>query len=337
MRRAGGWALGAIVVAAMAGGAWLGFRPILNREPIYILVGRGERDPSTDAVQSGLQFALDEAGNRAGPFRVHLVDEKSPLSDKAYLMITFSYSVVVQVDSKRLHHMILKFDDSDDPETLRVLPNLMELATATAAWARQNGTRRVVLLCDELNLMTKYWSERITKAIPLVDVRFYARHQPGKSETKEDWEAVLDQVIGEQPDLVFYFGEEAPYGNAFELFDALRRKGYAGRLAMGDLDPEVSFLAAPTKVVQGTFLVSPIGPPSPEFAAAYEPKTGRHAGPHAWPGYLTMKALLEVLDRADSGKQEQVQSLFQSALKRSRPGALYAFKGGKWEFVQELK
>jgi len=64
-----------------------------------------------------------------------------------------------------------------------------------------------------------------------------------------------------------------------------------------DVDPEVSFLAFPSRFPPGTLLISTISPPSAEFAAKYEPATGRKAGPHAWPGYLAMKAALEVLDR----------------------------------------
>src|SRR6185436_4477575 len=98
---------------------------------------------------------------------------------------------------------------------------------------------------------------------------------------------------------------------------------FQGRLMTGEADPEVSYLAVPTRIVDGTYLVSPIGLPSPAFAAAYEPATGRHAGPHAWPGYLTMKALLRVLDTAGSRDYEDLRRALVQVGPKPRPCALY--------------
>jgi ABC-type branched-subunit amino acid transport system substrate-binding protein len=148
---------------------------------------------------------------------------------------------------------------------------------------------------------------------------------------------LLDRVLREKPDLVFYAGEAAPYGRAFELFEGLRKRGYAGRLAMGDADPEVSFLAVPARVVEGTLLISAIGPPSPEFAAAYEPATGRRAGPHAWPGYLLMKAVLAGIDRAGSCHGDKLRPAFAKDPSKPRPCALYVARSGKFEFLQDLR
>jgi hypothetical protein len=144
-------------------------------------------------------------------------------------------------------------------------------------------------------------------------------------------------VLSDKPDLLVFAGEEAPYTRTFEFFDGLRKSGYAGRFVTADADPEVSFLAVPTPVVEGTLLVSPIGPPSPEFAAVYEPATGRRAGPHAWPGYLMMNALLNIIERAASRSPSDLRAAFRAYAPVPRPCALYVFKGGKFEFVEDLK
>ena len=44
---------------------------------------------------------------------------------------------------------------------------------------------------------------------------------------------------------------------------------FAGALVTSEADPEVSCLAVRTRLVDGTFLVSPFAPPPPEFSAGY--------------------------------------------------------------------
>ena len=334
MRRAGGWILGFCIVAAMAGGAWIGLRPVLTRETLLIGVTRGERDPSSDAMLSGMRFALDEVGNRAGNCRVELFDPSAQPSRQPAVSMTLGTPHLLQATASdgdgTLGKPLKTVSMSVYP--LRVLPDLTELGAAAAVWSRESGASRTVLLSDEPSDRSQQVAEGFVKEGPRP-----LAHLDATGGGAGGPEPLTDRILAQKPDLVFYSGEDAPYGRAFELFDALRKRGYAGRLAMADADPEVSFLAVPTRVVDGTLLVSPIGPPSREFAAAYEPATGRHAGPHAWPGYLLMKAVLERIERARSGRAAALRDAFWENPSPPRPCALYVARDGKFAFLQDLK
>jgi len=339
MRRAGGWVLGLLVAAAMAGGAWIGLRPVLTRETLLVGVTRGERDPSNDALLSGMRFALDEVGSRAGNCRVELFDASAQPGRQSAVSITLgapSFLQAVAGDGDGSGGVPMK-TVSMAMYPLQVLPTLMELGAAAAVWSRESGASRTVLLYDEPSERSQQVAEGFAKADPQPVARLDATGGEEGLPSSEAREPLLDRILAQKPDLVFYAGEEAPYGRAFELFGALRKRGYAGRLAMADADPEVSFLAVPTRVVEGTLLVSPIGPPSREFAAAYEPATGRHAGPHAWPGYLLMKAVLERVDRARSGRGSALRDAFWEYPSAPRHGALYVAREGRFSFVRDLE
>jgi len=223
------------------------------------------------------------------------------------------------------------------PLPIRVVPGLQQLGLASALWVLKSGHRRAVLLFDENSPR----SEEVARGFDTIGADLKLRLDAdvgGDSATRTTrQEALIDRILAEKPDLVFYAGEEAPYSRSFELFEVFRRKGFAGKLMMADADPEVSFLAVPAKVVEGTLLVSPISPPSRDFASAYEPATGRHAGPHAWPGYLTMKEILMALEHAQSGARGPLIDAFNQAARKPRNSALYVFRGGKFVFVQDLK
>jgi hypothetical protein len=50
-----------------------------------------------------------------------------------------------------------------------------------------------------------------------------------------------------------------------------------------------------------------------------------------------MKSLLELIERAGSNHPENLCAALEAQSPPLRSCALYAFKSGKWEFVQELK
>lgn len=330
MRRAGGWILGLLVAAAMAGGGWIGLRPILNRETLVVRFVRGERDPSSDAMLSGLRFALDEVGGKAGPCRIELLETSQQPGRQGTVFISVCDPFLIEARVQEPDFGVPIKRGGTGPEPIRVLPTLRELGEAAAAWVLASGATRTVLLCDEKNRFSQDIADGYDER---------SRPVPARLDTmgEEGTPALLDRVLLEKPDLVFYAGEAAPFGRAFELFEGLRKRGYAGRLVMGDADPEVSYLAVPARVVEGTILISPIGPPSAEFAAAYEPATGRHAGPHAWPGYLMMKALLAGIDRTGSCHWDKLRAAFEKDPPKPRPCALYVARDGKFAFLQDLK
>jgi len=312
MRRAGGWILGVIVVAAMAGGTWLAFRPILNRETLTIYYKLGERGPTDDAILSGIEFAIREAGGRAGGCAVKL-DTMDAGNPSIRFLIVPSDAVLLEA----------RIGDPEGSEVrFRCFVEEERLVHSAAAWAAATGTKNAVLLDS-----SRYKREFEASGLNVL----------GTTPVVNDPVLMSELILRWKPDLVFYDGENAPYHTTFEIFDGLRKRGYQGTLMTIDAEPTVSFLAAPTAVVEGTLLVSPIPPPSREFADVYEPATARHAGPHAWPGYLLGKAVLGVINEAGSASIADLISACRSHPPRVYPCALYQYKEGKFVFVQSLK
>jgi ABC-type branched-subunit amino acid transport system substrate-binding protein len=220
----------------------------------------------------------------------------------------------------------------DDDGELRILAGYDDQGRAAAEWAKSRGFSSVYILMDV----------NATKGAGIADLFRHAFPQSplgsiDAADASTQWRDLVGRILFYGPDLLFYSGEEAPYSTAEGLFKLLRAKGYAGSIAMGEKDPEVSFLAIPCRVPEGTMLISPIGPPSKEFAEKYEPATGRHAGPHGWVGYQAMKAALDVLHRAESVKPEEWQTLIDRMPTVRRSCYLYCARNGKFEFVQDLK
>jgi ABC-type branched-subunit amino acid transport system substrate-binding protein len=323
MRRGGGSILGLIAVAAMAGGAGFAFRPILGRETLTLayLASLDARAPSSASMISGARFAVEEAGSKAGGYKINFIVPAGIEDPKFQISISASGSHVVEG----------RIQGSKESALICVLPGLEDQGRSAAAWARTTGSRKIVLLCDNATPSSLAILQGFTSGAGKTGFTF-----EGPIDTAIDRDILLDRVMSANPDLLFYTGEAAPYSTANFIFDALRKKGYAGRLAMGDADPEVSYLAVSHHVVDGTYLISSIGPPSKGFSAAYEPATNRRAGPHAWPAYLTMKAILEIIDQAGSNRVENLR--WAAALHGTprSPCALYVSREGKFEFVHDL-
>ena len=353
MRRAGGWILGVTMVAAMAAGAGMAFRPILKRETFTIHVIPGSSSPTTDALLSGMTFAMEQAGGRAGGFLLRLHPEENSLYRRFYSPLT------VDLGSSDLATATVLVQDPttlviEKRAVLRVHPGLQELGRAAASWAREKRPGRITLLhYQELGVSTSEFKDEFFDSfssaaggLPVTIVErpllreleeVVVKERLGVKPDTDFQESYIKRVLAGTPDLVLYAGEKAPYGQAFEFFEGLRKAGYRGLLAMTDSDPEVSYLAVPAKTIEGTFLLSTIGPPGKDFAAAYEPATGRHAGPHAWPGYLLMKAVIDLIDRAGSTDEAQLQSTIMAHPPALRPCALYQFKAGKFVYLEDLK
>jgi hypothetical protein len=328
MRRAGGWVLGAVAVSAMAAGGLVAFRPILKRETIFFGLWAGVPGPTQDALESGIMFALKEAGGRAGRFRVQRATGSLPPGTEV--------SVSIRIDDPALPMAQTWSHDSTGAvkkyAEFRLFADQEALGRAAARWANDSGAERVVLLHEpevrETADVKIGFREAAKKIVLTIETEFDWREAP---------QPAMDRVIAAKPDLVFYAGELAPYSRAYQIFSELRKKGYAGRLMVADAEPLISFLAVQTPLVEGTLLASAIPPPSPKFAAAYEPATGRRAGPHAWPGYLVMNAVLDLIDRADSGRPADLGAAVMAQPPASVPAALYAAKEGRFVFLQDLK
>jgi hypothetical protein len=337
MRRAGGWILGVTIVAAMGAGAWMAFRPILKRETLTIQVSRGSRDPSSDALISGMTFALNRAGDRAGGYHLRLQQSSVPHEPN-----TRSYHPPLSINVGETNLVTAMFlvqhfgpENMVTTAELQVVPDMKGLGRAAAHWARETKAGRITVFDDRETSTLEAQDDFIDTFDTMTeDLRVWT---VSRAVWVDKRSPIVERVLATKPDLVVYARETAPYGQAFELFDALRKKGYRGLLAMTDSDPEVSYLAVPTEVVDGTFLLSTIGPPSKEFAEAYEPATGRHAGPHAWPGYLLMNAVIDLFERSRSNKSEDLYAALMAGPATLRPCALYQFKEGRFVFIQDLK
>lgn len=332
MRRAGGWLLGIVAVAAMAGGAWLVFRPILNRQTLTVAFVRTSygRDPSNDAVESGAAFALRQAGGRAGDYKVRLVAHKD-LGDvipAVWLGNSDSISVQPAVDPPPL--TVSAFEVPFIPlGDIRLMGGFETLGRRSAEWAKKTGARRVALIGDEASSRSKQLWRDFDQAAGEIGLTRVARLETSDT-------SLIVQTIAAAPDLVFFTGEEAPYSTTEKIFAALREKGYPGRLVLVDIDPEVSFLAVPSKLPAGALLISTIAPPSAEFAAAYEPATGRKAGPHAWPGYVAMTLALQVIDQSARGHPDELRRTSMRIPRPEEGCSLYVVRDGRFEFVERL-
>jgi hypothetical protein len=336
MKRGGGWLLGLLIVAAMAGGGWLDLRRVLSRETVIVLLLRPAqgRDPTQNALMRGAQSAIEEADHRAGRYRVLLDDLNMNEVRPVVAWIGTSEAALMQGDRQPPMFFVSAFDTHPAEPTgcFRVSPGCEQQGRAAAGWVKRQRASRVVAVCDTDSLR----STMILKAFGEAAMASGPKLTRIESSGKPD---LVDRILEERPDLVFYSGEEAPYATSHRLFSALRGKGFAGTLVMGEADPEVSFLATRPDLVDGTYLVSPFAPAPPELAKAM----GATPGPHVTAGYVAMKAVLDAIDRANSIDTAELQRAaarlpYFDAQGRAalRKCALYVARGGAFEFVELL-
>jgi ABC-type branched-subunit amino acid transport system substrate-binding protein len=341
MKRAGGWLLGLLVVATLAGGACFALRHALNREVVAVVYLRSDLGdgPTGQAMARGAQFALEEATHRAGRFRIELLDHPPSEQDEASPVAAWfgtSQAVLSMGDVQPAPFCVSAFDTHPLEPTgcFRISPGCERQGQVAAAWVKESGAARIFLIQEagsrRSETIAAAFASRIRELGLPVAGRIYSSPKP----------EILDLILAAQPDLVFYSGEEAPYSTSQRLFSGLRAKGYAGTLIMGEADPEVSFLATRPELVDGTYLVSPFAPAPPELAA----RMGTTPGPHVTAGYFAMKAVLDAIDRANSidaadlrRSAARLPYFDQEGRAALRPCALYVARGGKFEYVETLK
>ena len=335
MKRAGGWLLAVVAIGAMGGAGWFALRGAFHRVTVGILFvesGRGD-GPTSRAIWRGAELALEEATSRAGRYRVEMLDLPPNRYDKVMVdvaaWIGTSEALLYQGHLQEAPFYVSAIDTHPlDPKgVFSVTPGCARQGKAAAAWVKKSGASRVVLMLERSSLRSRAIADAFKAATPIAG---------------EPIEAFLDQVdkvLAQKPDLVFFAGEDAPYQTAFKIFSALRAKGYAGPLMMGEADPEVSFLATRADLVEGTHLVSPFAPAPPELAARMKSTPG----PHVTAGYLAMRAALRAIDRADTMVLSKLIRAaaelpdFDATGRSTRPCAIYIARNGIFEFVEELK
>jgi len=335
VKRSGGWILGLIVVAAMIGGGWFASRRLWKHPVTIVLLRSGNgRGPTDDAIERGSRFALQEWGHRAGRYRVDLQVSGPDNLAASTVWLGTSEALLLLGDHQPagLSISVLDTHPIEPGGCFRISPGCARQGASAAAWARRSKAARIFLLRDKPSLR----SEAVASAFES-EARALGLSVEGPADTSAD---PVDRILASGSDLVFYSGEEAPYGTSHKIFSALRRKGFTGRLAMGEADPEVSFLATRPDLVDGTYLVSPFAPAPAELATAM----GTTPGPHVTAGYYAMKAALEAIDRADSMhpgplKEAAARLRYFDAQGRAalRKCALYVARGGKFEFVELLE
>ena len=339
MRRSGGWILALVTIGAMAAGAWLALRPVLTRETVNVVfIPTGVRGPTNDALLRGARLALHEANSRAGMFRVELKERPGWNDTVVACVTTNEYRdappdipcfAALEVDPSILGPQYPQF---------RASPSFADQGIAAAAWVSKSNCARPFLLRESQGRG------------PLIEIAFKSvaaklgMELGREAVVSPDRARLISTVMASNPDLIFYSGEEAPYATSFEIFSALRQEGFAGKLVMADADPEVSFLVAPDRLVEGSYLVSPFSPADSAFAESFRAFAGYPAGVHAYYGYFAMKSALESIEQAGSKDPMRV---FRAALKLpyfDAQGsttvhfcALYVARGGRFEFVENLR
>lgn len=334
MRRTGGWVLVLLAIGAMAGGGWFALRRAVKREAATVVFLRCGRDPTDKAMARGGEFALQEAEGRAGRFSVALV--QAPLAGSASGDVWIGTSgALLQQGDVQPHPFFISVVDThplDAAGRFRISPGCDQQGSSAARWARKSGLSRVFLLRDSPSLRSKAIAAGFETAAGALGITV-----EGPAEAAPE---NVDRILASKADLVFYSGEEAPYGTTAKIFAALREKGFSGRMVAAEADPEVSFLATRPGLVDGTYLVSPFAPAPPELAA----RMGFVPGPHVTAGYFAMKAMLDAIDRASSIGEDALHRAAASlpyfddqgraALRRC---ALYVARDGRFEFVELLE
>lgn len=334
MKRAGGWLLGLLVIGAMGAGGWLALRGAFQKKTVGVLFIQGGKGdgPTSRAIWRGAEIALSEATARAGRYRVAMFDLRPNNLGEVVEVVAWigtSEALVYQGHLLETPFYVSAVDTHplDAKGCFRVTPNCARQGKAAAAWAKKTGATRVVLLYEKPSLRSQAIAKAFISSISVFGETFEASLEN------------VDRILASTPDLIFFSGEEAPYSTAFKVFSALRTKGFKGPLVMGEADPEVSFLATRPDLVEGTYLVSPFAPAPPGLAA----RMGSSPGPHVTAGYLAMRATLQAIDRADSVHPAALSAAaarspeFDATGASTRPCALYVARGGKFEFVEELK
>lgn len=335
MKRAGGWILGLVAVAAMAAAAGFIAWRVVPRESVDVVLVRSgvDRDPTVQALEKGARFALEEAGHRAGRYRLRLLVYEQGLFPASPAWLGMSESILLQGDVQprpfvatalvnRAHVLVGGFC---------ITPGWTRQGSAAAAWARAAKAARVFLLQDSDSSRSSAIAAAFAPA-----ARAQGLEVDGPSNTTSN---ALDRIVASKPDLVFYAGEEAPYGTAAKVFSELRRRGFGGSLAMAEADPEVSFLATRPDLVEGSYLVSPFAPAPADVAA----RMGGVPGPHVTAGYHSMRAVIDAIDLAGSIDPDLLRRAaarlpcVDAAGESTRPCALYVARNGRFEFVKLLE
>ncbi len=341
MRRAGGWLLGALVLAIMAAGAWLGLRPFLLREDATILFVRQAAmpAPSADAIASGLRMALEESLHRAGRFRVRLEEQSLPLGPlELSPFVLAEVSPDPESSSGRLP-VVMAVATLPEGDGFRLLPDATRQGRAAADWAGRLGATCAMVVEENSNRRSALIAEafrgragEIRLAVALSEI--FPRPP----------EELARAASASGADLVFFGGENPPYWHGQWLFGALRTAGYAGRLMLADASPEVSYLDASGLFPEGTYLLSPLAPPPPGFDARYQAYAGKPPGPHVHTGYLAGRALLDALELTSRPDRDAVRwSLAQlscfdvSGATTANHPAGYVMREGRFRFVESLK
>ena len=330
-RRAGGWILALLVVGTMGGGGWFALRRALHREDavIALLIDPNGPYPTRQALERGASFALEQAGHRAGKYRLTIsaiFPGLSDLSSPVAAWVGPGEALLSRGHLQGRPFSVSIFDThpTEPQDWYPVTPGWSQQGAAAARWARKTGASRVFLIRDAGSLRSKAIAAAFEKAAAAQGLAMTG----AADATMEN----VGRILISEADLVFFSGEEAPYALTTRLFKALREKGFSGSLVSGEADPQVSFLATRPDLLEGTYLVSPFAPAPPELAARMKSVPG----PHMTAGYVAMKAVLEAIDHANSIKEEDLHRAWAARTFPLRPCALYVARNGLFEFVEPL-
>lgn len=120
-----------------------------------------------------------------------------------------------------------------------------------------------------------------------------------------EFNTVVTKVVDSDADAVFFGGY---YQEAGLLVNQLRSGGFDGPFVAGDgvLDPGFVETAG-GEAANNSFLTCPCGPPTAEFASAYEALAGQAPGTYSAEGYDVMNMFLAGLDAGNTDRASMLE------------------------------
>ncbi len=359
MRRAGGWVLGLLVLAVMAGGAWALLRRVVPSETITIvsiLPRGGPGEERSEALVNGIALALDERNFRAAQFRVKHKDLDSRSEEARPGTVVKDLSAVAVIGgldrrqaseiSPKLQQAKLLFVSptcSDlrpqDPGDLRMVARDYLQGVGAVQWARRMEVESAFLVDDDpldatgITHSFRWWAQSTGLRI-VGDEKYFWLYA--------DDAALVHRIVREKPPLVYLAGLDLP--SAARFVSRLRGARYGGRIMMSQRGLNPDFMERAGAAAEGVLFTSVLLPPPAEFDREYRARHGEPAPREAWTGYRAAKAVLDAVERARTKDRAAIRAacaalpLFDARGDPARPvlGA-YAVRGGRFEFVEELR
>ncbi len=326
-----------VAIAGMLAGAWLALKPVFFREQIVIvslLQRKHEGQPVADAVEEGIQLALEECGHRAGRFRVveerrefqWAMDAVAGLYEGAEAAIEnpkvvavigpsnyYGTSIAARLNraglltvspDERVPELTRRgFGNNYAPECYRPSGERTFFRTVSsedvvergaAEWASKHGARTVTVLGDNESQIRG-------------DVFLRAATERGLKTVGDESQdsaraGTATRILQNRPDLVYLRGERTN-GWAQTLIEA-QKGGWPGTILVRGQHAARFFITG-TPLPDNVYVVARAAPP-PDFARAFAARFGRPSQPEHYYGYSAARAVVEAVERVGSNDRAAI-------------------------------